>query len=163
MTLNPVDSFGIATALPLRSVPPQSLSVSVDLLMMDHQICADEPASNGLNVLFVTGDADLRAVAERVLTRDGYRVVTAAHAGHALLAGIQCDRIDILISELNLDGAAGPSLAGSLRRHHASMRALYIADAGTPARSGLVVRPFTRDDLLREMDMLCRVTSLSAF
>jgi CheY-like chemotaxis protein len=132
-------------------------------LMMDHQIRAEEPASSGtVNVLFVTTDADLRAVAERVLTREGYRVLTAAHAGHALLAGLKCERIDILITESNLDGAAGPVLAESLRRYHPAMRALYMADAGTARALGVVVRPFTRDDLLREIETLCCVTSPSA-
>ena len=130
---------------------------------MDHRIHADEPArGGGLNVLFVTGNADLRAVATRVLGREGHEVVTAAHSGHALLAGLECERIDILISEVQLDGVTGEWVAASLRRYHLGMRALYMADAGAPARAGVLVRPFTRDDLMREIETICRVISPAA-
>jgi DNA-binding response OmpR family regulator len=105
-------------------------------------------------VLFVSADPDLRAVATRVLTREGYVVVTAAHAGHALLAGMTLDRIDILVSEMALDDMPGAALADRLRRHHMELRSLFMANADTPQEDGLLVRPFTRDDLLVQLDAL---------
>ncbi len=105
-------------------------------------------------VLFVSPDPDLRAVATRVLALQGYVVLTAAHAGHALLAGLTLDRIDILISEMALDDMTGAALADRLRRNHTALRSLFIADAGTTKDDGLLVRPFTRDDLLAEMGAL---------
>ena len=112
---------------------------------------AVEPADTRLTLLLVTGDADLRAVTARVLTAGGYTVITAAHSGHALLACLT-RRIDILISELELDEAPGRTLAATLRRHQPRLRAMYFADAGTPAADGVIVRPFTRDDLFLELD-----------
>jgi DNA-binding NtrC family response regulator len=111
-----------------------------------------------MNVLFVTASADLRAVAQRVLEREGHEVTTAAHSGHALLAGLECDRIDILISDLKLDGVTGEWVADSLRRYHADMRAIFMADTGTPPRAGVLVRPFISDDLLREIGAIRPVT-----
>lgn len=105
-------------------------------------------------VLFVSSDADLRAVATRVLTRAGYNVSTAAHAGHAILAGLTLDRIDILISEVALDDMPGAALAERLRRHHTQLRSLLMADFGTPEADGLLIRPFTRDELLIELEAL---------
>jgi DNA-binding response OmpR family regulator len=99
-------------------------------------------------VLFVSADADLRAVATRVLAREGYTVLTAAHAGHAILAGLTLDRIDVLISDVILDDMPGAALAERLRRHHADLHTLFMADVDTTAADGLIVRPFTRDDLL---------------
>ena len=113
-----------------------------------------------MNVLFVTGNADLRAVARRVLERAGHEVTTAPHSGHALLAGLECERIDILISEVQLDGVTGEWVAAALRRYHPEMRALFIANPGTASRAGLIVRPFTRDDLLNEIE--AAVTSPAA-
>ena len=115
-----------------------------------------------MNVLFVSGNADLCASAERVLTREGYRIRTAAHSGHALLAGLECERIDILITELELDSGSGVTLAASLRRYHRQMQVLFMAERGTPPCPGVVVRPFTRDDLLREMRATTRLTSPAA-
>jgi len=115
-------------------------------------ICMAEPRTT---VLFVTGDADLRAVGVRVLEREGYHVVTAAHAGHALLEGLTRARIDILISEFTLDDMPGRALADALLRHHADLRSLFMADTGTGPRDGIVVRPFTGDDLLLELNAIC--------
>lgn len=113
--------------------------------------CTAEPRTT---VLFVTGDADLRAVGARVLEREGYDVVTAAHAGHALLAGLTRGRIDILITEFTLDDMPGSALADALLRHHSDLRSVFMADTGTPSRHGMVVRPFTRDDLLLELNAI---------
>ncbi len=131
--------------------------------MMDYRFHADEPARDGgLQVLFVTGNADLRAVVARVLEREGHEVSTAAHSGHALLAGLECARIDLLISEVQLDGVTGEWVAASLRRYHRGMRALFMADSGTAPRAGVLVRPFTRDDLMREIETISRATSPAA-
>jgi CheY-like chemotaxis protein len=115
------------------------------------------------SVLLVTGDADLRAVGARVLGREGYHVVTAAHSGHAQLACRTASRpFDILITELSLDEMSGPALTETLRQAQPALRAVYLADAGAPAGDGVIVRPFTRDDLLMEIDTVCAdVTSTS--
>ena len=109
------------------------------------------PESALTTVLLVTGDADLRAVAARVLTREGYRVVVAAHSGHALLAGRRSGPIDLLATEMSMPEMSGPSLADRLRRLHPDLRAVYFANAGTPESKGVLVRPFTRDTLLARL------------
>ena len=99
-------------------------------------------------VLVVTPDSDLREVSERVLSREGYRVLTAAHAGHAVLACLKAGRVDTLAVELSMDDVSGPALAERLRRHCPELTTVYFAKSGTPECQGVIVRPFTRDDLL---------------
>jgi DNA-binding response OmpR family regulator len=99
-------------------------------------------------VLIVTSDRNLCDVASRVLEGEGYAVVTAPHAGHAVLAALTLNRIDVLIAELTLDDMAGQRLAASLRRYHPQLRNLFVAQAATPRQDGVLVRPFTRDELL---------------
>ena len=104
--------------------------------------------STPLDVLFVTGDSELRAASERALTRAGFNVQCAAHSGHAVLAGLT-SKVDVLIAELSAPDLSGPALAELLRRHHPRMRVVYMANPGTPEGiDDVVVRPFTRDDLL---------------
>jgi CheY-like chemotaxis protein len=111
-----------------------------------------EVAADGRpSVLLVTGDAGLRAAAARVLGSAGYRVLTAAHSGHAQLASATTCRIDVLVCELALDEMSGAALRATLRRHHPDLRAVYLAEGGTPARTGVIVRPFNGDDLLSEL------------
>ena len=54
-----------------------------------------------------------------------------------------------------LDDKPGAALADAIRRHHSELRSIFLADAGTPRRDGIVVRPFTRDDLLLELNAIC--------
>ena len=103
------------------------------------------------SVLLVTGDAGLRASVALVLDNAGYTVLTAAHSGHAQLASATTRRIDLLVCELALDEMSGAALRATLRRHHPDLRAVYFAEDGTPARAGVIVRPFTGDDLLSEL------------
>lgn len=103
-------------------------------------------------VLIVTGDENFSAVASRVLKREGYEVVTASHAGHAMLAALTTIRIDVLITDLDLDNISGERLAATLRRHHPRLRSLFMAQPAAARQDGVLVRPFTRDELLIELD-----------
>lgn len=99
-------------------------------------------------VLLVTGDSNLRAAAGRCLEEAGCRVLPAAHSGHALLAALTSSSVDLLVTELSLEEISGPALAQRIRRDHPDLHAIYLAPSGTQARGGVLVRPFTREDLL---------------
>ena len=130
---------------------------------MDGIRASGRPVETPRSVLLVTDDADLRAVGTRVLTGEGYSVVAAAHSGHALLACLAASRpFDILVAEMMTEDLSGPALAETLRRHQPALGAVYLADAGTPARDGVVVRPFTRDDLMFELNAMAAEATSTA-
>lgn len=99
-------------------------------------------------VLVVTGDADLREAAARAIERDGYTAITAAHAGHAVLACLKAGRVDLLATELSMEDVSGPALATRLRRFCPTLATVYFANAGATECDGVLVRPFARIDLL---------------
>ena len=113
-------------------------------------------------VLVVTNDGDLREVSARVLGREGYMALTAAHAGHALLACLKAGHIDVLVAELSMDDVSGPALAARLQRHNPEMATVYVASAGTPECEGVLVRPFTRDDLLTAVAVRLAASAVTA-
>ncbi|HEX6973935.1 MAG TPA: response regulator [Vicinamibacterales bacterium] len=117
-------------------------------------VAAAPPEPARPSVLLVTGDTDLRAAVARALERQGYDVHAAAHAGHAWLACLTARRLDVVIAELSMDDTSGPALAERLRRHHPDVQALYFAKSGTPECDNVLVRPFTRDDLVTRLDEL---------
>ena len=108
----------------------------------------------GPTILLVTDDADLRAAAVRVLEGAGWTVRAAAHSGHALLACLTAGRIDVLATELLSNEGSGPGLAERVRRYHPDIRALYFAACGTRARTNVLVRPLTRDDLVERVETM---------
>lgn len=110
-------------------------------------------ATNAVQVLLVTGDPDLRAAGQRALGRAGYRVLVAAHSGHAVLVSLTC-RVDVLVAELSAPDLSGPALAQLLRKHHPALRTVFMANPGTPeGLDNVVVRPFTRDDLIARISV----------
>lgn len=113
------------------------------------------------NVLFVTDDRDLREAAARALSAVGYTVRTAGHAGHAVLACLGPDHVDVLVTEVSMPDMSGPALAERLRRHRHDLPVVYMGQPGTPASQGVLVRPFTRDALVRELE--CAITAARAF
>ena len=109
--------------------------------------CPDD----GPVVLLVTEDRDLRESAARALATRGYRVLAAAHAGHAVLACMDAGRVDVAAIELSMDDVSGPVLAERLRRRCPGLRSIYLAREGTPECEGILVRPFTREDLVTKL------------
>jgi CheY-like chemotaxis protein len=120
------------------------------------RIAIDAPESPTVEaqpiVLLVTDDTDLRKVSARGLRDLGYQVEDAPHGGHALLVCLNRPRVDVLVAELAMADTSGPALAERLRRHHPGLPAVYLAQSGTPACEGVLVRPFTREDLVRELE-----------
>jgi DNA-binding response OmpR family regulator len=109
------------------------------------------PQADALEILLVTPDEDLRAAGERALVREGYHVRVAAHSGHAVLAS-RAGRVDVLVTELSAPDVSGPALAQLLRKYHPALRVVFMANPGTPEGvEDVVVRPFTRDDLLKKI------------
>jgi len=102
-----------------------------------------------LKILFVSHDADLRAAASRALTRSGFHVTAASHAGHASLACAGEHRFDVLVIENDMPDATGTAIAARLRRYCPGLQVVRMCDAGTdPSGANTVIRPFTADDLI---------------
>lgn len=102
-------------------------------------------------IVLVSNHAGVREEATRCLREAGYTVLPAAHSGHALLECLTASRVDVLVSELLMEETSGPALAQTIRRHHPGVRTVYFASPGARACDGVIVRPFTRDDLLHDV------------
>lgn len=121
-------------------------------------ICLVE-AQRRRRVLFVNADSDLRQVVTRVLERENYDVRAVAHSGHALLLS-RTGKFDVLIAELSGPDVSGPALLDQLRRHHPQLAAVYFGNPGTPEGiEQVLVRPFTREDLLLRLDLALHTLS----
>lgn len=87
-------------------------------------------------VLLVSADADWRADAERVLAHAGYLVITARHAGQALVESARCGSVDIVVAE------------GEFARGRSSLPRRIFSDHPRAKILHLPTRPRTSDDLV---------------
>lgn len=101
-------------------------------------------------VLFVSHDADLRAVASRVLVHASCQVTAVAHAGHASLACMERDAFDVVVIEDEMADGSGTAIADRLRRYCPDVQVVRMCNAkpGAGGEGIAVVRPFTADDLI---------------
>ena len=120
-----------------------------------------EPLSGdgGETVLLVEDEDQIRALAERALTRSGYRVLTARDGVDALEKLDARGRpVDLVLTDVVMPRMGGPALARAVRERWPLSRVLFMtgyaeADAfgaeGMPATAAEVLRkPFTPSDLV---------------
>ena len=114
-------------------------------------------------VLFVTHDADLRAVASRVLVNAGYQVTPVAHAGHASLACMAREPFDVVVIEDQMADGAGAAVAERLRRYCPDVQVVRMCDT-RPSTADVVtlLRPFIADDLIGAVAEATRYTRRGA-
>jgi two-component system cell cycle sensor histidine kinase/response regulator CckA len=97
-------------------------------------------------ILLVEDDAPLRALARRVLSSYGYRVLDAATASdaHGLLA--VTPRIDLLLADVVMPEETGPELADAITRDHPHVRVIlmsgYTDDIGEHVDRASPERPY---------------------
>ncbi|UUL83382.1 hybrid sensor histidine kinase/response regulator [Sphingomonas qomolangmaensis] len=78
-------------------------------------------------ILLVEDEAMVRAVAERALTRQGYKVLTAEHGEAALDLLANCDRPDLLISDVVMPMMDGPTMVRHVRARYPDLPILFMS------------------------------------
>jgi CheY-like chemotaxis protein len=104
-------------------------------------------------VLVVDDEESLRAVVVDLLSQLGYQMLSAANGQEALeLAAEYSGQIDLLLTDVIMDGLAGPELAEKLLQRRPEMKVVFISGFadGSLAPNGilkpgtvLVQKPFT--------------------
>jgi two-component system cell cycle sensor histidine kinase/response regulator CckA len=78
-------------------------------------------------VLLVEDEPMVRTVAERALTRHGYKVVTADNGEEALEILDQGEAIDLLISDVVMPGMDGPTMVREARKSRPELKILFMS------------------------------------
>jgi two-component system cell cycle sensor histidine kinase/response regulator CckA len=78
-------------------------------------------------VLLVEDEPMVRSVAERALTRHGYRVITADNGEDALEALQREAEIDLLISDVVMPGMDGPAMVREARKSRPELKVLFMS------------------------------------
>jgi PAS domain S-box-containing protein len=153
---------GAGGEVELASEPGRGTRVTIHLPLAAGAAAAGPvrpPRARGEAVLVVEDDRAVREVVVRVLARDGYRVHAADSAAQALARCARADQpLDLILTDVVLPGPSGVDLAHRLRRLRPGLRVLYLTGypperlpAGGPGPAGLIRKPFTPDQLLRQV------------
>jgi PAS domain S-box-containing protein len=112
-------------------------------------------------VLLVEDEDQVRHLAQKLLARQGYRVLEASSGRSALaLAREHRERIDLLLTDVVMPQMSGPDLAREVRSSHPEIRVLFMSGytdtafalQGTlPVGTPFVQKPFTSADLQRKV------------
>jgi two-component system, cell cycle sensor histidine kinase and response regulator CckA len=96
-----------------------------------------EPASGNELVLLVEDEPAVRSLAERVLSRYGYEVVSATNGVHALeLIDTLNRKIDLVVTDVVMPEMGGVQLAAHLSRLQPGLRILFISGYAADALPG---------------------------
>lgn len=102
-------------------------------------------------VLVVDDEASIRDLSAAILSRSGYRVLTAANGHEALgLFRSRAVEISLVVIDLFMPEMDGSELAAALAVENPEVRLLFMsgAERAMPAGKRLLDKPFTGDELL---------------
>ena len=130
--------FGIVSqsggSVTVTSVVSEGTSFEVRLPLTKDQLKHEEepvlaPIRPSSGVILVAEDNDpLRVLLEKVLTRAGFRVLSAANPAAAIqLAEEWRDEIDILLTDIMMPGMNGIDLALELRESRPDLQVIYMS------------------------------------
>lgn len=105
-----------ATAAPLTRAPESSAD-------------AQSGAASIATILLVEDEPSLMRLVEIMLSRSGYRVITAGNGRAALdrLAAVGLNRVDLLLTDVLMPGMTGRELAERLHAERADLPVLYMS------------------------------------
>ncbi len=129
------------------------------------------PRQRATATILVVEDAeDLREITELILTKNGYRVITAPNGLAALeVVKHNVGKIDLLLTDVVMPHMQGPDLAKQVGALHPEIRVLFMSGYAQPMlgdggilQEGVILleKPFTEPVLLAKVELALRAEVL---
>jgi PAS domain S-box-containing protein len=140
-------SRAAATTAPVLLPPPAAIAVDT----------ATSSVPTQPTILLAEDDRQLRGLMERILTRHGYRVLTAARGDEALaISDADLTRVELLVTDVVMPGADGPTVALALEARRPGLRTLFVSgyaesfvlQQGLRPGAAFLAKPYTPEVLL---------------
>jgi len=116
------------------------------------------PRGGSETVLLIEDEAQVRELAQRLLARAGYRVLSA-DSGDAALVIARDARLDLVLSDVVMPGLGVPELVEALRRTRPGLPVLlmsgyseaHLRSLGLESETPFLAKPFSGQSLLRSV------------
>jgi len=100
-------------------------------------------------ILLIEDDDALREMVERLLKKEGYRVLTAGDGAQAAdVVAREKATVDLLLADILLPGLSGPEVARELRAQNPNLKVIFASGSHS-------------DNVLHTIDLVDRPTFLS--
>ncbi len=117
-----------------------------------------QPVHGSETLLVVDDEPAIVKLAESILSRHGYRVLTAAD-GEQALSVLENDKVDLTITDIIMPKLDGNQLAREIARRFPETRVLVVSgytrtqehDNGLPPHHDLLYKPYTAEELLNRV------------
>ncbi len=150
------EGFGTAITVLLPAAKQDGMS---DL--QDERVDPLKPLLGTETILVVDDEEALREVTRRILTRNGYTVVTASSGAEAIeIAASHVGPIDLLLTDVIMPTMQGPAVANEIRQLRPGIRVLFMSGHAQPVLESeallgtefvLVEKPFDQAILLENV------------
>ena len=145
---------GLGTSV--RALLPANIGAAPGVAAVVLEPAASEGAHPAnLTILLVEDEPGVRAVAARILSTAGYRIVEATGPAAAMETAATERRIDLLVTDMVMPGMSGRDLSRHLRETRPDLRVVYMSGYSeelvmrdSKLDGPLLQKPFDRESLL---------------
>ena len=128
-------------------------------------------AGPAATVLLVEDDGQIRPLMERILTGNGFRVIAAARGDEAIAVDDETlAAVDILVTDVMLPGADGPTVARALEARRPGLPHLLVSGyveasviwPDRPAGASFLAKPYTPEALIARIREILAMADAAA-
>jgi CheY-like chemotaxis protein len=145
-----------------RAAAEASLKKKTGATVGKSRVAVEQKAPRvGETILLVEDEAGVRALARKILTHSGYRVLDAADGAIALrLAASHVGEIDLVLTDVAMPNLGGRGMVEELRELSQDIRVLFMSgypkeevfpDSSVAKTTAYLQKPFTGETLLTEV------------
>jgi CheY-like chemotaxis protein len=134
------------------------IPVTDEVAVLDQDQATYQRIPTGETVLIVEDEEALREVTERIFTRSGYNVITAAHGAEALVLTAQYPgEIHLLVTDVVMPNMLGKEVAEKMLLLKPDIEVLYMSGYAQPVLASqgrldpdvnLIEKPFSAETLI---------------
>lgn len=107
-------------------------------------------------IMIVEDEQGVRKLVEKILGREGYRVIAMADPRKALVAE-QLSSVDLIVTDVIMPGMTGPEMVHQIHEMHPDIKVLFITGYAEDDTLRLthpydvLLKPFSREDLVMKV------------